>query len=98
MEEKAAIYQALEQRNTKGAHATDVQADVLAVFFAVLAYGSQSNVELPPNHPSGQMYIGLAQRALTTSRFLTRNTIRAVQCLVSNKDLCYTSQCQLIWL
>lgn len=60
-----------------------VSPDVLAVFFAVLAFGSQANLELPPNHPSGETYITLAQQALTVSRFLTRNTIRAVQCLAS---------------
>jgi hypothetical protein len=85
--DKEAIYATLRiRKGLEPESARSVTPHVLAVFFAVLAMGTQLNLELPLGDSIGQHYVGLAQQCLTIGRFLTKSTLRAVQAVVSGES------------
>lgn len=53
----------------------------LALLFIVYALGALHSLELPPNDPSGEEYLGLAKRCLAEGDFLGHCTIAGVQAL-----------------
>lgn len=86
--DKEAIYKTARSRNgLEQEPTTTVNPHTLAVFFAVLAMGTQLNLELPLGDATGNHYIALAQQCLSIGRFLTKSTLRAVQALVSGLNV-----------
>lgn len=62
---------------------TSVPPDQLALLYIIFAMGSYYNLELPPDDSSVEDYVQLSRCCLAKADFLSRNTIAAVQTLVS---------------
>ena len=71
------------QKEGLGSSGVTVNPHELALFYVVLASGCQYNLELPVNDPMSNQYLLLSQRCLSMGSFMTKNTIVAVQALVS---------------
>lgn len=66
-----------------GSSKVTVNPHELALFYVVLASGCQYNLELAVSDPMANQYLLLSQRCLSMGSFMTKNTIVAVQALVS---------------
>ena len=53
----------------------------LALLYIVFALGTVHSLEVSPNDPSSEVYLGLAKRCLAKGDFMRNNTIAGVQAL-----------------
>ena len=53
----------------------------LALLFIVFALGTVHSLEVSPNDPSSEVYLGLAKRCLAKGDFMRNNTTAGVQAL-----------------